>query len=397
MMALPSNYRPALLPPPDDYGVTWFVHGGYAFEHLIWRTSDNGAGAAATSAAIVAVRLPAGEQQWTDPRPSNRTSLWYAAQAVSIGYEDSAFSCWYCAVPGPLTGMVGNLQDFTREGRRRGDTLWESDNTLQEVVVQKSGGVSRVLAKGHLTGNSSDGASVTFPQNFNSPPLVVMKGGLTFQPASSEWSGTYQSTDPQYDVTEAQDLGVAGFTIYAKLKQFGSGLSTGVNFASGNALSTEGASTTVLASTSGQTDYTFTTNYSVDMDAESTAEGAGFSITVARDTYDGGSWTERGTGYYVLIIESGSSASNTWSAEAKLDTVSSGNLTTGADNWRLRIKSVTEYAAGTYSFTVHGFNQGATDTDADHGVTWPMTSERIASKTPATGDYIAWEAIEVSG
>jgi hypothetical protein len=394
-MALPSDYLPGSL-AIEEYGVTWIVHGVDDFDHLIWRTSDDGASAAATSAAIVAVRLSAGEQQWTDPLPNDSVSRWYAAQAVGIGYADSAFSCWYCAVPGPLTGMVGSFQDFTREGRRRGDTLWESDNTLQEVVVQKSGGVSRVLAKGHITGNSSDGGAVTFPQNFNSPPLVVLTGGLTFQPASSEWSGTYQSTDPQYDVMEAQDPTVSGFTVYAKLKQLGSGLSTGVNFASGNALSSEGATTSLLASTSGQTDYTFTTHYSVDINIDST-ETYSVTVVAARDTYDGGSWTERGAQSYFLLIESGTSASNTWSDEAKIDAVSSGNLTTGADNWRLRVKSVTELGSGNLSFTVHGFNQGATDSDSDHGVTWPMTSERIASKTPASGDTIAWEAIEVSG
>jgi hypothetical protein len=380
--------------PVEQTGIIYAVHPGspnFAIEVI--RSSDDGTGDPATSAAVTMTVLSPGAEMYRDPLPDTTEQFHYNMRHVGLNYDAGPWAGWQCAIPSEMAQAPDVDSDYTHEARRRNDTIYDSDNTLKTEVVQLSGGVSRVLAKGHISGNSSDGASVTFTQNFNSAPLVVLKGGLSIQPDSCEWTGTYASTDPVYDVMEAQDLAVSGFTMYAKLKQRSTDGTTGVNFSSDNALSSEGANTALLASTSGQEDYTFTTHYSVDINLESTMAYS-LSVEVARDTYDGGSWSERGSANYFVIIESGSSASQTWSHEEKVDAVSSGNLTTGADNWRLRVKRVQEAGPGSYNFTVHGFNQTS---DADHGVTWPMTSERVASKTPGSADYITWEAIEVSG
>jgi hypothetical protein len=80
-----------------------------------------------------------------------------------------------------------------------------------------------------------------------------------------------------------------------------------------------------------------------------------------------------------------------WAHEEKPATILSSELAgSSSENWRLRIKAVTEIGKGAGTFEVHGY----TSTDTTHGVTWTLTSQVIASQTPLSGDTVKWEAWE---
>lgn len=380
------------------YGVAIGIRTRYTdWPVVVLRTSDDGTLQPATGSAFILTILPPSQLYLEDLLPNDGANRWYAAYHYRPGYDPApTSSTWVNAAPVDLDEWLSPYQDYQTEARRRGDTFYSGDGVLGTAVLQDSAGINRVLVKGYLSGESSDGASVTFDQNFDAPPTVLFGGGITYQPASSEWSGTYSSTKPQYVDTRAVGLTVSGFTLYAKLVQKGTVSTTGVNFAS-NSLTTQGATISAPASSSAS-GYVYTSHYSVNMNAVAdpgypSKDVYWLSVVVARDSYDGATWTERGTQSYNVSAAPGTTSSQTWAHEQKNDALSTGGDlgASSTDNWRLRVKSVTEGGVGAGDFTVHGF----TSTDVTHGITWSNTSQSLATRTPTSEDLIKWEAMAV--
>src|SRR5690606_6072157 len=116
----------------------------------------------------------------------------------------------------------------------------EAGTIASPNVLQSDGVAARVLAKGHVSGIARDGQTVVFPQPFQHVPMVLLRGGISYEPRSGQWSPAFAPNKPQYDDLAALDLTVAGFTMYAKLRQKGTPTTRSHNFPLGNNLTAIG-------------------------------------------------------------------------------------------------------------------------------------------------------------
>src|SRR5690606_3143388 len=250
---------------------------------------------------------------------------------------------------------------------------------------------ARVLAKGHVSGIARDGQTVVFPQPFQHVPMVLLRGGISYEPRSGQWSPAFDPNKPQYDDLAALDLTVAGFTMYAKLRQKGTPTTGSHNFPLGNNLTAIGDTTEVTLSDAPSVNSKYKVHYSVTMAHGSIGETGTSKVIVAIDTgqFDSAGnlvgWTERATRSYSITGQT----SNTWPHETVEIAVS------GLDsNDRIRIRIVDiSSTAGFLLLDVHGFDGVAAPAP---GVEYVVATDNIASKTPDDDDGIVWEAISVS-
>ena len=386
-------------------GIVWALYpGDRTFAVEAQRTSDNGAGAPATSAWLTAGYIEPPALLFRDEVPVDGHARHYQFRHVRGGYADGPWTTSNWAKPVYLEEYQRGEDEHRQEARRRGDTLYESDSVIQSSVSQQGPTGTQVITRGRLSGQTLDDTTVTFPSNFDSPPMVLFTGGLSYEPRSSMWSSSssFNNTTPQYQDMRALNLGVAGFETYAKLVQKGAAGSTGDDFGVANQLTTDGDTTTADASTDA-TASNYVWHYKVELHVTATDNpyAVTLDVDVARDSLSsaGAAWTERGVTNYSLTAQPGSSADQTWAHEQKFHSVGSTQLSTAGDNVRLRIKASDTNSAGPITstegtFIVHGFVQSTGD--ADHGITWQTTTEITASMTPSTGsDVIYWEALEV--
>ncbi len=112
-------------------------------------------------------------------------------------------------------------------------------------------------------------------------------------------------------------------------------------------------------------------------------------LVLALDSNDGSGWVERDTASYSVGALPESTASQTWSHEQRLLTVS--GMSTG-DDFRLRGKTHTVTGGGFSTFFARGFDS---TTDPNSGVTYNTASDIFASKTPDSDDFVTWEVWEV--
>ena len=268
--------------------------------------------------------------------------------------------------------------------------------------IRQSDGVSaRVLAKGHVAGNCRHGEQVNFPVPFQNVPMVLIRGGIGFEPRGkwglngdgTESNPSNYTTEPQYDDVAALDLDANGFRMRARLRRKGGvPVARAHNFPASNNLAVPGQSTERNLDFAPANNDTYTAHLSVSVTANA---ASGFkndvSLTIAIDTDDalGGGWQERATRTYTATGKLG--PVTTTVAHAEIPVVVSG--LTGIADIRIRIKDWNPGPDGG-SFTVHGYD-GIGDSGLP-GVTYNTSADSYASKTPDVDDRVYWEAIEVS-
>jgi hypothetical protein len=105
---------------------------------------------------------------------------------------------------------------------------------------------------------------------------------------------------------------------------------------------------TLTIASSAPTSPVYTTHYDVDLHVvPDPGEDFTLQVEAAIDSYDGSAWTERIANVYSLLGVKGSSDDDAWSHEEKPATILSSELAgSSSENWRLRIKAVTEIGKG---------------------------------------------------
>jgi hypothetical protein len=299
---------------------------------------------------------------------------------------------------------------FDEAAQARLYTAIAGDGNLKDTVKQSDGVTARVLAKGHVSGQARNNDNVSFPFNYQNPPLVVFRGGILHEPRA-RWGttgngfsefGAYDTAKPTYDDTVALNLTTSGFALRARLRQkAASSTPQAVNGPSGNTLAVVGqtAAAALVSAPVGAVADQYTLHYWVHLSLTSTGEvdRGTLAVTVAIDSSsDGGSnFTERAAFTYTATTHGPGTDAPSWNSEAKVLTVSGLSSDTPADKFRLRIKTISlngQYDS--YSVAVHLFNTG--NGDAVAGLTYNVATDSYASRTPDTDDAVAWEALEVS-
>lgn len=399
--------RPTLMdqPPPDVQrdltGIPLALYASDpAFEIGIEMATD-----AAFTLNVRTDRVLGTHTLYIDRLPDDGITRYYRIRHVRAGYTDSAWTSAVAGVPFRIPPYLQMAASVAIEGRRRTETLYDQDGLLRgSVQVRDTTGMTTVV-RGRQTGSCRHGDSVSFNPPFQNAPLVLIRGGIDYQPDAARWTGgaAYSATRPQYQDYGADGLSSSGFTARARLRQKNVTITARTaNFPAGNSLTTVGASSVdgsgngaVLASAPSNTDE-YTAHFSVALSATADpAPGPGYSHTwvVAIDSRpDGASaWTERGTRSFAQSVEAGASLTDTYANEELVVLVV--GLTTTAQV-RVRIKSQSESGLGAGSCTVHAFD-GVSDPVA--GVTYNTSAaaDTYASKTPDTDDRVYWEAMEV--
>lgn len=293
-------------------------------------------------------------------------------------------------------GPVGNVMEldyiavdvFDEEGQRRLYEAITASGDLDQDVTQSDGANQRVLARGRETGQGRNGDSVAFGVSYQNPPLVVLAGGISYEPRSGQWSPSYDSTKPQYQDRKALNLTASGFTLRAQLRQKGATTAQKDDFPSLNALTALNATTEANLDPGGAAGDTYAVRYNVRLRIPCTAKLESGSITVAVDTNDGGGWVERAATTYAGEAVPGECSGYyeqwDWTGEVVNLTVSGLGLN---DDIRLRIKAT---SGSIWSFSVHGFVEAA---DGTAGVTYSTASDATASMTPDTEDAVTWDSL----
>jgi hypothetical protein len=272
---------------------------------------------------------------------------------------------------------------------KRAWTALDGDGNLTEGVGQVDGGVTRVLARGHLAGTARHTDTVLFPVNFSSPPMIILTGGVTDEPrakwgptGSGSETGSKNASLPVYEDMIPLNLGVSSFQLRARKRQKGTLTNRTNTFPSG-AIAAEGATLAVTLANAPAADDRYTVTYDVSLSV--VANGfTGFcsiSCTVAVDTLpSGGSWTERDSRTYSTSGDGG--AGDDWLGQQVVVSVSG---LTSAAQIRVRIKQV----------TING-KVGSVSVDPGDVKYVTSSGDIFASKTPDASDFIAWEAMAVS-
>lgn len=351
--------------------------------------------------------LGPGTYQWYDELPSDDTYRHWRFRHIGLGADPGP---WYPPAGSfklkpseiDLRGLAPEAISPQRDEPFDDDayaTVAISDDglTLDEDARQTDGVTARVLAKGHQAGQAQDGDAVSFNPAFQNPPMVVMRGGISYEPRSGQWSPSYDSAKPQYDDMEPVNLSASGFTLRARLRQKGAQTGQSDNFSpSDNALDALDETTEADLDPAGAAGDQYTIHYSVMLQIvcpiASGKPPVTASITVAIDSNDGGGWVERAavtyaeTAYWEDCLGADYVEFN-WTHEQRTITVSGLGVN---DDIRIRIKAVTGQV---YAFEVHGFHSTP---DASAGVTYNTASDAVASKTPDAEDLVQWEALTVA-
>ena len=154
--------------------------------------------AAATSDATVpltstAARLtvnPAGVSKFTHFLPNDDTARHYRARHIADGFDDGLFSDWVCAKPiglalsaggGPAEDVGGGESDddgsalatpWGNEGRRRGDTFYDDDARLKNLVRVRDGTGDFELNRHNESGLAQHSSAVTCSDAFEAPLVL---------------------------------------------------------------------------------------------------------------------------------------------------------------------------------------------------------------------------------
>ena len=385
-MSLPANFNPEAA-TASSTGVRLLLTTSDPRNFLEIQRAPDVAGGPDAAHAVTVAMLPGTAVDLIDHLTADGTAYWYRTRQVLEGFSPSPWTSWVAASPANVLVESG----FPAEVQRQHDTLYGDDGTLDEGVSILETGSQRVIAKGRIAGLHRNGDSILFAAPFSSTPAVFFRGGASYEPRS-KWGPVGDGTEtsaptatPQYDDFAALNVTASGFTLRARLRQKGSPTARTDNFATGAMTSAADARLATIANAPASDD-TYTAHYSITVTAQNDPGiDATITVTVALDSApDGVTWTERATKVYsVTKTGGGTSNSQTWSTETQAFTVS-GLTTGGPAKARLRIKSVVDSGASTFSLA-----SGATLTYST------SATDQFASKTPDADDTIAWEALVV--
>lgn len=285
---------------------------------------------------------------------------------------------------------------------------------LTPGVGQSDGSHVWIIAKGHVQGTARDGDGVSFPSgSFQSIPLVVIDGGISYQPDSSKWTGaTYSASKPQYKQFVPLNITAGGFDMQCRLRQKSTiNAQTEDAASSSNSLTSIGdaASATLSnAGASGSANGQYTCRYkcsihikgirSIDTSPGATVTTVGTLVLALDSSADGGTtWVERGTYTYVFSTTSLTYVTQSWNAEIKTISVSGLASTSPADKIRLRVKDFYQDGNDQWAgdFAAHFFHHTP---DTYYAVNYSTASgDGVASATPDAEDYVTWNAMSTQG
>jgi hypothetical protein len=268
---------------------------------------------------------------------------------------------------------------------RRAFLAIDGSGNLNPTVTQSDGVAQRLIAKGHVAGHARHGQPVTFPVNFQNPPMVLLRGGILYEPRA-KWGPTGNGSEgqapnsglPQYEDLAALNLSPSGFTLRARLRQKGSLAQKSNTFPAGT-LTGEGQTLSVTVTQAPAADDTYTVSYTVSLEANGAEiQQVSARCTVAVDTVVAGIPTMRSSKSY--SVQGFGVAQQTWLQESQTITVSGLQST---DAIRVRIALLTG-------------DGPVLSIDPDAVTYWTSTGDIFASKTPDLEDEIYWEAMAVS-
>lgn len=320
---------------------------------------------------------------WTETAWTEKETSWTVPAGVY--YLTPWFNVAGNAAPNGNYGWFDELR-WERVDKRAWTALDGAGNLVADV--RQSDGISqRVIAKGHISGTARNGTAVPFAQPFQAVPMILLRGGISYEPrslwnATGDGNGTSAplATTPQYDELQALDASTTGFTLRARLKQ--KGTQTAHSDAFSGTITTVGGSRQLNLSAGPASGDTYTVTFDVTLGATGQIGTTVFvDATIAVDTIVSGVPTERGSKYY--SAQGTRNASGTWNGETIVMTVSGiGAGTT------IRVRLAT--------FTVSGTNASGNITVTPRTVTYTTSpTNQYASKTPDTDDAIEWEALAV--
>lgn len=280
--------------------------------------------------------------------PASTSSIRLVTRNADV--TESAQSRRYMLNRGPLA-----LEFEEPPFRVEREKLDDIDGNLPEGATQSDGAAQRVLAKGHIAGTGYvDGDPVTFAQAFQDPPMVILRGGLTY-------SATLGSSVDQAREVVAQNLSASSFDLRAKVVSRGTVTAQTDTFA-GTTLDAEAESEAVNLDPAGASDGAYDVSFDVFLDS-STGDGA--LLVVAVDSNDGTTgWVERATRPYIT----GAGETINLTGEVAQINVSDLGLN---DDIRVRIKEFTKEnltATDTFEVTANNVTYG-TSTDSDTSAT----------------------------
>jgi len=258
-----------------------------------------------------------------------------------------------------------------------------AEASLADGVRQNSAGSQRAIAKGYQAGLVQDGGSVTFNPAYQSPPQVLMRGGIN-------------GGSSTYPVYRADALSASGFTCYAKNVTKGTITGQNAEFTSPVSTSTPGATVgpaTLASAPAYDNGYTARFDLSLSLTVPGGGVGGGQIVAVvAIESNEGVSgWIERATRSYATHLTTAGSTTADYPDQEVVITDSSLGIN---DQIRLKLKSVTITAGSSGSATLTGYDN---TTGHGHGVLYNTDSGgSVATKTPDADDFIFWEAFEVA-
>jgi hypothetical protein len=343
---------------------------------------------------------------YRDVVPPSTTRYYYRARHTYRGFNASNWTSIVSATPEFLgEGRI----PLEAEGRRRVDTLRDTDAKLRSEVQQTDGartlpvikGWERGEVNGGWVGTSAgpastsswwDGPAVAFDTNYQSAPDVRLYAAsdLTFnEPDGANWSSTtaFSSTTRQIVQLHAVDVNAAGFTPRARLFQPSSTYKNASVFFASTTLDAVGESVALDLTTNAPSyNDQYTGHYRADLDVTSTKNAGEYTITVEIDSNTTGGWIERNTKSYDLSLLEATGASFT---NQTMVASFSGGSSTGDVRLKIKSFSVSGMSSGVCSYLV------TATTGPPGGVTWQYTTGGgiYTEMCPSTDDKVQWVAI----
>jgi hypothetical protein len=269
----------------------------------------------------------------------------------------------------------------------------DSAGNLASGVQKYEGTALHAMMRHAEEGIFTDGTAVTFDVPYqNAPKIMLMPHqAIVFNTSMGTAADVYLRL-------QAQNVTVSGFTLVAKNVKPGAITARADDFAHLNSLANQGDTAEATTANAPANDSNYTIRYSVHLtvtnagNAPVSVNTSSIVLTVAIDSWDGATWTERDADTY-SVSQTGAGIGDTTAVHNGIVNVSG---LTNTDKFRVRIKTKTvtlgKYGTETLT-TVHGYRNAD---DSASGVTYTTASDVTESATPNTGDGIKCIPIESS-
>lgn len=389
--------------PPT--GISLTLHpADPAYDLELQRTTDSGGAPNAGAWATIAATIPGASPRYFDTLPLTGAVYWYRCRETGLG---ATASDWTTAVSGTAQRYYGDT--LAREARRRTDTLYQSDQTLQPgVAVQRDTGgpTTTFLSKGLRKGTCRHGDAITFTPAFAGTPIVHF-GQMRADQTASAWSATISGVpgalarlgtagaDPT-PLKVAVGLGPSGFTAQLLLVQKGTPTAHNGDF-SGVAITTAGGTdvSAALGASAPATSDQYTIRIKGTVTAKTNSPGLICSnqvvVAIEREQASGGGYTEvwRTPSPYTATDIAGSVV--TYTIDETVTVGVAGMTSTGT----FRVKMISAVKSG-FGVTTQSVRGKVNASDGAYGTTFYTATNQYASATPNADDFVEWYASEGS-